>query len=268
MKACPSGRGRFRRLPLQRRWIADLMAACASRPVMAADRLMRIKDAAQARRTVANPPGWTAIIIKAYAIVAARDAALRQAYFSLPWPHLYEHPVSVVGVVVEREWNGASAVFFDQIVAPEALPLREIDAIVRGLRDRKVESVGGFRRQIRFSRLPMPLRRLFWWLGLRVSGYLHARYFGTFAVNSITLPRAGVVQTTSPITMSLVHMPLAPQGHMLLVGAFDHRVLDGMQVGRALGQVEAAINNEIRDELLAMAAGQIAGATSKTSGST
>jgi hypothetical protein len=247
-------RGRFRRLSLQRRWIADLAAACAATPVVGAERVLRVGEAANARRAVLQPPGWTAIIIKAYALVAARRPALRRVLVSLPWPHLYESPVSVVSVIVERTWHGESAVFFDQIRAPETMALADIDRAVQGMRQRPIESVGGYRRLIRFTRLPLLLRRCLWRIGLRGSGYLHARYFGTFSINSITLPRAGVVQSISPITMSLINMPLEPSGQMRICGVFDHRVLDGMEVGRALGEIEAAINGEITAELRALAA--------------
>ncbi len=253
-------RGRFRRLSLQRRLMADLMAASFRTPIIAGERLLRVGEAAKARRSFPKAPGWTAIILKAFAIVSTRRPLLRQVRVSFPFPHLYEHPVSVATVLIEREWHGEGGVFFDQIVAPEKLSLGELDTIIRGLRDRPIESVGGFRRMLRFTKYPLPLRRLLWWLGLRGSGYLHARYFGTFSVNSISLPRSRMVQTTTPITISLIHMPLEPSDQIRLSAAFDHRVLDGMEVGRALGEVETVINREIVAELRAMAAERAAAA--------
>ncbi len=252
-ETAPRKRGRRLRLSPQRRWIGDLMAACIVTPVAGAERTLRVAAAANARRALPDPPGWNAIILKAYALVAARRPELRQSYLSLPWPQIYEHPCSVATVVVEREWRGEPAIFFDQIVAPERKPVTEISRSIRRLKHAPIESIGSCRRLIRITRLPRPIRRRIWWLSLRCSGYLHSRYFGTFAVNSITLPRTGVMQTATPITMALTHMPLEPSGRIRLYGVFDHRVLDGMSVGRALGELESAINDEIVAELQALA---------------
>jgi hypothetical protein len=230
-----------------------MMAASAATPVAGGDRPIRVGPAAEARRRLPDPPGWTAIILKAIALVSARRPVLRQAYLSLPWPHVYEHPCSVATVVVEREWRGEPAVFFDQIVAPEAKPLDEIDRAVQGLRRNPVESIGGYRRLIRISRLPRIVRRSIWWGGLRCSGYVHARYFGTFAINALTMPRAGIVQSATPITLAITHTPLEPQDRIRLFSVFDHRVLDGMTLTRAHGELEATINSEIVAELRAMA---------------
>ena len=248
-----SGAGRSQRLPLQRRWMVDLMRACSRTPVVAGVRLLRMRALAEARRAVAAPPSWTALIAKAYSLVAAERPELRTAYLDLPLPRLYVHPHSVATIVVEREWRGASGVFFDQIVAPEATPLARISRVIDSLKQLPIEHVGGYRRQIRFSRLPGPLRRIAWACGLRGSGYLHCRYFGTFSVNSLPVPRSEVVQTTTAITMSLLHLPLNPSGELPLYYAYDHRVLDGLPAARAIGALEAALNGPIVAELRAMA---------------
>jgi hypothetical protein len=251
-------RGRHFRLSLQRRWVGDLMAACRSVPVMAAERTIRVSAAAAARRRVAGPPSWSAIIAKAYGLAAMQRRELRWSYLSLPWPHLYEHPCSVAGMVMERVWRGENSLFFDQIIAPESMPIMAIDAAIDGLRRNPIESIGGYRRLIRLSKLPVLLRRPLWWLALRGSGSMHARYFGTFSVNAGSLPRARVGQTTTPLTLSITHMPLEPSGRICLSAAFDHRVVDGMTVGRALGEVEAIINDRLVAELgeLAESAGR------------
>jgi hypothetical protein len=249
----PGRRGRRRRLSLQRRWMGDLMVACSDVPTIGAERTIRVSAAAAARRAMTAPPGWSAIILKAYALAAERRPELRWVFLSMPWPHIYEHPCSVATVVTEREWQGEFGVFFDQIVAPEAMPLMQIDEMIGGLKRNPIESIGGYRRMIRYTRLPSLIRRPAWRLGLRGSGYLHARYFGTYSVNAIGLPRAAVVQTATPLTVSLTHMPLEPPGQIRICGAFDHRVIDGMAVGRALGEVEAIINDAMIAELRELA---------------
>jgi hypothetical protein len=246
-------RGRHMALPLHRRWMGDLVAASMSVPVMAAERTLRVGDAAAMRRRIAGPPGWSAIIVKACALASARRPELRRVYLTFPWPHLYEHPISVATVVMERVWRGETCLFFDQIIAPESKPIMAIDAAIAGLRRNPIESIGGYRRLIRISRLPIFVRRPLWWAGLRGSGYLHARYFGTFSINTIGLPRTRVGQTTTPITLSLTHMPLEPPGLINISAAFDHRVVDGMAIGRALGEMEAIINDELVAELRELA---------------
>jgi hypothetical protein len=251
--AKPSGgTGRWRPLSLQRRWMCDYLAACDV-PTVAAERTIRVTTAAAARRGITAPPGWTAIVLKAYARVAERRPELRWIFLSMPWPHIYEHSCSVATVVIEREWRGETGVFFDQIVAPESRSLRDLEAMIGGLKHNPIESIGGYRRMIRYTRLPFLLRRPLWRLGMRGSGRLHARYFGTFSVNAIGLPRAAVAQTATPLTLSLFLMPVEPPGRMRLCAAFDHRLIDGMAVGRAMGEVEQVINDELAAELRSLA---------------
>lgn len=248
-----AARGRHMRLPLSRRWMTDLFAACSSVPVAVGERTIRVGKAIAARRKMANPPGWGAIILKAYALAAAERRELRWIYLTVPRPHIYEHPRSVATVVMERRWQGEDCLFFDQIVAPETMPIMAIDAAVNGLRRAEIESIGGYRRLIRISKLPVFVRRPIWWAGLRASGRLHARYFGTFSINTIGLPRMIVLGTLTPITFSLTHTPLDAAGQIRVCGAFDHRVLDGMVAGRVGGEIEAMINDRLVPELLELA---------------
>jgi hypothetical protein len=246
--------GRYLELSLQRRWVGDLLAACLRTPVVAGEQTMRVGPAAAARRALRDPPGWTAIILKAYAIVAQRRPELRRNFLSFPRHRLYEHPCSVATVIVEREWNGELGLFMDQITAPENMTLARIDAIVHALRTGPVEASRGFRRQIGVTRLPRPLRRMLWWFALRVSARQHVKYFGTFSINGLLKSRRwNLVQTQTAITMSLTHAALEPPAQIRLCGAFDHRVFDGMPAGRALGEVESVINNELTAEMRAMA---------------
>ena len=125
-------------------------------------------------------------------------AGVRSAYLPFPWPRLYLHPRAVATLVVEREWNGRQAVFFDQIKRADLLSLAEIDSILRGLRRRLVEDVGGFRRLIRFSRMPWIVRRPLWSFALQWSGRLRSEYFGTYSVHSFPVRRAQVMQSIDP----------------------------------------------------------------------
>lgn len=246
--------GRHLSLSPQRRWIGDLLAAARATPSAAGELAMRVGPAAAARRAIADPPGWTAIILKAYALVAARRPELRRVYLTFPVHRLYEHPCSVATVVVEREWNGERGLFFGQIPAPENLPLARIESMIHALRTGPVEEIRDFRRLIRISRMPMLLRRALWWYARRVKGRLHARYFGTFSINALLRSRRwNLTQSATPVTMALNHAALEPPAQLRLSGVFDHRVFDGMPMSRAIAEVEATINNEIAAELRQMA---------------
>src|SRR5690348_3227667 len=163
-------RGRNLRLSVPRRFVGDLVHFAHQVPTVPVQRRMDVSAVVAERRAAAPRPGWCAIFTKAYACVAAEAPELRRAYMGFPWPHLYEHPVSVASVAVERRYEGEDAVFFVQVREPEARALAEIDRKLREGKEAPIASVGSFRRAVRISRLPRPLRRAIWWFGLNVQG--------------------------------------------------------------------------------------------------
>lgn len=195
--------------------------------------------------------GWGAIIAKAIALNAKKWPELRQCYMPLPWPHAYEHPHCVASFMIEREWEGKAAVFFDRIHQVEERPLREIDARLRAMKGAKIESLGGFRLMLRISRYPLPLRRLLWSMALKGSGRLRARYFGLFSINSIASRHSQTTQTLTLQASSWYYEPAKPDGSMSLQVFFDHRVIDGAAVRRMVSDVEKTLNSVIVAELRA-----------------
>jgi hypothetical protein len=149
--------------------------------VVAGNRSINVAQVAATRKTRRPPIGWGAVWVKAVALASRKRPELRIAYLPFPWPRLYLHAHAVATMAVERAWNGARAVFFDQIKRPS---LAEIDVILRGLKRRPVESVGGYRRLNRFSRLPWIVRRPLSGFALQWSGWLRSQYFGTYSVHS------------------------------------------------------------------------------------
>src|SRR5689334_15027724 len=95
--------GVYRAVSPYRRLVADMMQFAAAVPCATVERLMDLSALAAVRRAGTPPPSWTALFVKAYALVAARTPALRTSYLKFPWPRLYEHPFSVATVSVERE---------------------------------------------------------------------------------------------------------------------------------------------------------------------
>ncbi len=221
--------------------------------VVAGNWTINVAAVAAARRLTRPPVGWGAIWVKAVALASRTWPELRTAYLPFPWPRLYVHPRAVATLVVERGWNGRPAVFFDQVKAPDQLSLREIDIILRGLRKRPVETVGGYRRLIRFSHLPWIVRRPVWSFALRWSGRLRSEYFGTYSVHSFPVRRAQVMQSTTPISFSLIYGLMDPDGSVLVQLLMDHRIVDGLTSHRIVLAIEAAMNGDIVAELSAAA---------------
>ena len=240
---------RFIRLSLSRLWMRDLVHFGSKAMVVGGAASLRVLDVAMARRSQQPLISWNAILVKAIALTSKKWPELKRAYIPFPWPHLYEHPHSVASIVIEREWQGAHAVFFDQIHAPENKSLRAIDRELQGMRRLRVEGLGGFRRLIRITRFPLPLRRLIWRIALYGSGRLKSRYFGTFSLNSLASRRGRTTQSTTVVTISFEYGPIESEGRMPFQIFVDHRVIDGVAVGRLCADLQSVLNHDIVAEL-------------------
>jgi hypothetical protein len=242
-------RGRNLRLSVPRRFVGDLVHFARKVPTVPVQRHMDVSAVAAERHAATPRPGWCAIFTKAYACVAAETPELRRAYMAFPWPHLYEHPVSVASVAVERQYEGEDAVFFVQVREPEARTLAEIDQKLREGKEAPIASVGSFRRAVRISRLPRPLRRALWWFGLNVKGRKRASYMGTFGVSVYAALGAASLHPLSPLTTAMNYGVIDPAGGIDVRIIYDHRVMDGTTVARALARMEEVLNGQILDEL-------------------
>src|SRR5438094_732899 len=101
-----TSRGGWVPLSVSRRLVCDLLHAARNVPTVCAERRMELADLVAARRLWEPRPFWSAIIIKAYALVAADMPPLRRSYACFPWAHLYEHRTSVATVTMERDYQG------------------------------------------------------------------------------------------------------------------------------------------------------------------
>jgi hypothetical protein len=243
-------RGRYVAFSLPRKWMTDYLSFAGQVPTVAVERVLRVRPAANARKVSSLSVGWGALLVKGLALTAARVPELRRALIRFPWPRFYEAPYSVACVVVDREYAGEHGVFFGTMLHPDRSPLATVQAGLDRFKSAPVETVGPFRRLIRTTRLPRPLRRLAWALGLHWSGLLRARYFGTFGVNSMATMRIRLLQTTTPLTSALFYDAVTRDGEMTVQLAFDHRAFDGYTAGRILGTLESVLNGELTAELL------------------
>src|SRR5579871_5033324 len=180
----PAPRGRSLALSPARRLIGDLLHFARRLPTVPVQRAMNLAPVVAARARLAERPSWTVIFTRAFALVAAEVPALRRAYLSFPRPRLYEHPVSVASVAVEREVAGEPAVLFGLLSDPAAQGLAALDGRLRRHRAKPIGRGGSYRLALRVSRMPRPLRRLLWWSVLNLSGWRRARHVGTFGVTA------------------------------------------------------------------------------------
>jgi hypothetical protein len=226
--------------------MCDLMHFAMGIPTVPVQRRMTLAAVVAARK--AARLSWAAIFTKAFALVAAEFPELRRAYCKWPWPHLYEYPLSVAHITVERDYLGERAVFGLRVSDPGSLPIREVGALIRTATTAPVESVKSFRYAVRFARWPRPLRRLLWWVALNV-GRLRTNYFGTFGVSVYSALGAESLHPLSPLTCTLNYGIIAADGTVDVRLIYDHRVLDGATVARALVRLEEILNGTVCQEL-------------------
>ncbi len=243
--------GRWVPLSLPRRMVNDLMRHCRHVPTVIAERRFRLGALVAARRTWPQRPSWAGMFLKAFAKVAENMPPLRRAYLPYPWPHLYEHPTSTASLTVERELDGEEAVFIAQFPRPDQCSLCDLDRRIRGAKELPPHSIAPMRRALRIARLPAPLRRLLWWIGLYWSGRERARHFGTFGLTSPAAAGAGMQQVLTILTSTLHYGLLDSAGDLDMRLTFDHRVYDGATAARALTAMEEVLHAEILSELRA-----------------
>lgn len=239
-------------LSVPRAFVCDLMHASRHAPIITFERRMNLAEVVAVRSRLARRPAWALLLAKAYAAVAVRRPELRRAYLPQPWPHLWEADESVASVAVERDYRGEPGVFFGFLRAPDSQPLAELMTALNEWTSKPVEEVAPFRRQIKYSRLPLPARRFVWWWATAWNGYIKAKNFGTFGVSLTGASGATGLNLIGPLTVALNTGVLQPDGSLDVRLNFDHRVFDGMTASRALADMEAYLRGEIVAELTAM----------------
>jgi hypothetical protein len=253
-------RGRKIPLSLARKMIGDFLAVSQRIPLAHGERRIDIRSLRAAVTAMPRPrTDWLPLFFKAYAIVAADRPALRRLFVRRPWPYLYEHPENVGSVVISRRLEGDDALLYLPIVAPERLPLREIDRLLKEAREKPIAEIPAFRRQVRLGRLPTFCRRTALRLGIDWTTRQRGRHLGTFGMSVLASVGIANLTTWVPWTTMIHYTPFDDAGSMLLRIAIDHRVLDGMEVAYALREMEEVLNRQILEEVLQMGATNTAG---------
>lgn len=245
-------------LSIPRRLVTDMLHFARKVPTVPVQRVMPLGALAHARSRAAHPISWCTLFVKAFGVVARRVPELRRAYMPFPYARLYEFPYSIASVAVERIYEGEPGVFFAHLHEPENLPLVVLEDQLRNYKEAPIWSIGMYRRAIRTCRLPLPLRRFAWWFGLNSSGPKRAKRVGTFGVSVYSSLGAESLHPMSPLTTTLTYGVVQPDGTVPVRLIYDHRVMDGATVARALNALEetllSVITNELRTGTVAPAA--------------
>ena len=241
-------RGTVRKISMPRRLVADIMHASIRVPFVSLRRPLNVHQLIEARALAAQPPGWAAIFVKAFSLVAKDQPVLRTLYAKWPRPSFYELPRSVAMIAIARVEDGEDCVLPQKIVAADALPLTEVDAQIRHAKDAPIGEVPAFRKVLLVTRLPLPLRRLAWLIGLNF-GRQRANYFGSFVVTSVAAYGAGELHALSPGPFILSYGVVGPDQTIDVVIRWDHRITDAALIAKALTRLEQVLYSEIAAEL-------------------
>jgi hypothetical protein len=242
-------RGKIKRISVPRRLIDDMMCASAGVPFVSLRRRLDIRELLEARAEAARPPGWAAIFVKAFGLVAKEQPVLRTLYARWPWPHFYELPCSIAMVAVARVLDGEDCVLPQKIrLEEDPQSLAEIDQLIRLAKDAPIDEIGAFRKMLRAAAAPMPLRRVIWAFGLTVLRQ-RANYFGSFGVTSVAAYGGGELSALSPGPYILSYGTVGPDQTIDVLIRWDHRVTDGAPIAKALTRLEQVLNGEIAAEL-------------------
>ena len=241
-------RGTVRKISLPRRFVIDLMRASMRVPLVSLTRPLDIRQLLEARALATQPPGWSAIFVKAFALAARDEPVLRTLYAKWPWPHFFELPRSVAMVAIARVEDGEDCILPEKITAPEEMPLTAIDAQIRQAKHAPIEEVAAFRRILRATRLPLPFRRLGWAITLNLPR-LRANNFGSFGVTSVAAFGPGELHAISPGPFIVTYGAVNADRTIDVVIRWDHRITDAAFIARVLSRLEKVLNGAISAEL-------------------
>ena len=243
-------RGTPKTISLRRRLICDLMHASMGVPFVSLSRTLSIRPVLEARAGTTAPAGWAAMFVKAFALVARDEPILRTVYAKWPWPTLYELPKSVALVAIARIDHGEECVIPQRIAGPDTMTLAAVDAEIRHAKTAPVGDVPMFRKIMRATRLPLPLRRLSWAIGLNF-GRQRGNWFGSFAVSSVAAYGGGELHPITPGPFIVSYGMVEADQTIHVVIRWDHRVTDAAPIARVLTRLEQVLNTEIAAEIRA-----------------
>jgi hypothetical protein len=131
---------------MPRRLVADLMHASIGVPFVSLTRALNVRPLLEARTLAAEPPGWAAIFVKAFALVAKDEPVLRTLYAKgrgRVFTNCRQHRDIAIARVED------ATIALPQRSPADASPLSEIDAQIRHAKNAPVGRVPAFRKILR-----------------------------------------------------------------------------------------------------------------------
>ncbi len=241
-------RGVIKAVSLSRKLTIEVMHA--SVPLVVVKTTLNLERLVKARATQDKRPSWLVIIAKAFCIVARDEPWLRTFYMKWPWPHFYEVPRSIAVAVVSHNAIDPDAPLMLKIGSADEIPLPELEEMIQRGKTAPLDEVPVLKRILRVSRMPLPLRRMLFGAALNI-GRQRSNYFGTFAITSVASLGVETVVLRAPGPAVMTYGLVRPDHTMELLFHWDHRIYDGVLVGRAMRKLEKVLNTDIADELLA-----------------
>lgn len=242
-------RGKKIKLSLARRSIIDLMyfSKKMSLNSVSAERYLELTPLIEARKSCPNRISWYAIFFKAFAKVSEEIPELRQSYFPLMFPKIYQYHETAGSIAMERQIDGETFVVYLKIEHPQQKSLLEIDQMIKKSKDCSPEEIPSFRRFLKINRFPFFIRRFLWWAGLNIYSY-RLRYFGTFGLTGIG---QGVrsLQVKSPMSVNFVFDMSQTDVNPLVRLFWDHRIFDGVIVIRIMERLQYYLNHDLVTEI-------------------
>ncbi|GGG17279.1 hypothetical protein GCM10010924_52920 [Rhizobium wenxiniae] len=101
------------------------------------------------------------------------------------------------------------------------------------------------------------------WLGLNLARQ-RERFFGTFQLSVYSGLGAESLNPLTPLTTLLNWGPIEEDGTISVRILYDHRVMDGATVARALARFEAILNDDVASEVKQLPGEETIMTTSKT----
>jgi hypothetical protein len=240
--------GKYYSVSYFRRLVTDLVRFADTVPSATIERRMNLSRLITARQVFTPSPTWSAILMKAYALVAARTPELRTSYLKFPWPRFYEHAINIATLNLDRQLADERVVLQVHIPSPETRTLRQLDVLIHDYQQQPVENIPEYRTAVRMSRVPWPIRQWLWWGALNVFGSTRCHHFGTFSISSVGSQGSGILHLGTLLTSTLHYGMLDSAGGMAVRVSFDHRVLDGATVAGALEEMETVLLSDVLDE--------------------
>lgn len=229
--------------------IRDIVHYANKVPLCTIEKEIHIEAVQIARSKSQKRIGWASIFTKAMGLASIKFDELRQSWMPFPYAHLYQHPIPIASIAINRIIDNQESVIFGMIQKTEEKPLTEITEALHYFKESPIDTVALLKRMRRTSKLPWPIRAIIWNYGLYLSGYCKAKNFGTFSVSSVSQSNANTINLLSPLTSALNYGPISTKGECTIRLTFDHRVMDGLTVAKVLSFIEESINSSIREEV-------------------